>query len=75
MIDAIVRQRVADELENHMSKNLLKELDEIYREIEQVKLELFNSYVISLGTVVDSPFSLAKTAVRIRSSSSVEQQE
>ena len=53
MIDAIVQQRVANELENHMSKKLLKELDEIYREIEHVKLELFNSYVISLGTVVD----------------------
>ena len=53
MIDAIVQQRVTAELENHMSKKLLKELDEIYKEIERVKLELFNSYVISLGTVVD----------------------
>ncbi|KAF8733295.1 hypothetical protein AX14_003936 [Amanita brunnescens Koide BX004] len=43
MIDAIVQQRVAVELENHMSKKLLKELDEIYSEIERVKLELHNS--------------------------------
>ena len=60
MIDAIVRQRVADELENHISKKLWKELDEIYREIEHVKLELFNSYVISFlgSTVVDFTFFL-----------------
>jgi hypothetical protein len=60
MIDAIVQQRVAEELENHMSKKLLKELDEIYWEIEHVKLELRNSYVISLGTVVDLTFSLSE---------------
>ena len=60
MIDAIVQQRVAEELENHLSKKLLKELDEIYWEIEHVKLELRTSYVVSLGTVVDLTCSLSE---------------
>lgn len=60
MIDAIVQQRVAVELENHMSKKLLKELDEIYSEIERVKLELHNSYVILFCTVVDLIFILSE---------------
>ncbi len=52
MIDAIVQQRVAEELKSHMSQKLLRELEEIHKEIEQVKLELHNSYVSSLGTVI-----------------------
>jgi hypothetical protein len=52
MIDAIVQQRVAEELKSHMSQKLLQELEEIHKEIEQVKHELQNSYVTSLGTVI-----------------------